>query len=1088
MLEYTAELQVRPPDILDEAISLSIANNARDTELLSDCVCLAFLVAFIPRGVRRAVESNNNNAKDWLPPSYAESADLKWFHRHFVGQQFALVSYDGCTYGKYEVDGEEVGGHERLDLLAKKLVPGGPQDSAVEADKAAVADSDLVDPRSRWFKRVITGPSVVEELVRESQLSEGEALSRLEGALVGPRLIDKSGNRLPQESRTTCLVVTLSKEATENNMNMRAAIESIAQIAQDDCAIPAGREDAGFFARVGLLFRRTFGNTPPAPDILHLGGPPVDNITIDIEGERTLMRLAGLSGIVGLALSFWCFRSFKLTSFVFAVGVISAGMSLAFVYYYGIFVEQLIRGFDKPRLGTVDAILMSMPAVVYVLGLSGAIHIVNYYKDARREGGLVGAAEEAIRHGRGPCTLAALTTAIGLGSLFLSDIVPIKKFGMFTALGVMATLAILFTLLPVALHRFPLSENEMEADARRSSKRNRFSIDGVLQRMGRFIVRHNMPVAITCLLVMGLFAAGLPRIETSVQLLKLFDEDAEILHDYAWLEQHLGNLVPMEIVVTVDPEQTRSGEPDDLAESNGKRYRMTMLERVQLVQRIENRIEALPQIGRALSVATFVPDDIRKAWGSEDYVANRQLEKSRERLLAGDYLREEADLQGNRTGRELWRLCARVRALDDGRGQEMDYGTFVSELREVVDPVVLAYRQRDAVLESLAKNDKRLSNSRLLVLFRAAKENENPLNDSQENLLLNILSQSGPEETKFNGRFIPRVRPFNLAWVGGTDTDEKMLAKMREVIKKFQYDAAVIVSAGNQDIGAQRLVNGILPLIDVSGIQDGASDETPVISWAVTKSAPQPLAAVYTGVVPLVYKTQRQLLYSLRESIGMATVLISFVMIFVLRSPAAGLVSMIPNIFPIVVVFGALGWLGIKVDIGIMMTASVALGVAVDDTIHFVWWFRHGIREGMDQRHATLYAYERCGTAMTQTTLIAGLGLAVFATSTFTPTQQFGYLMITILSAALVGDLILLPAMLSGPIGKFFCSRAANGKPKDQSDDSADPPAALSTVEAASSTPLSAASARRRDTSHRSARASIVETWRSLLGRRWRGG
>ena len=91
-----------------------------------------------------------------------------------------------------------------------------------------------------------------------------------------------------------------------------------------------------------------------------------------------------------------------------------------------------------------------------------------------------------------------------------------------------------------------------------------------------------------------------------------------------------------------------------------------------------------------------------------------------------------------------------------------------------------------------------------------------------------------------------------------------------------------------------------------------------------------------------------------------------------------------PNMFPIVVVFGALGWLGIKVDIGIMMTASVALGVAVDDTIHFVWWFRHGIREGMDRRAATLYAYERCGTAMTQTTIIAGLGLAVFATSTFT--------------------------------------------------------------------------------------------------------
>ena len=57
---------------------------------------------------------------------------------------------------------------------------------------------------------------------------------------------------------------------------------------------------------------------------------------------------------------------------------------------------------------------------------------------------------------------------------------------------------------------------------------------------------------------------------------------------------------------------------------------------------------------------------------------------------------------------------------------------------------------------------------------------------------------------------------------------------------------------------------------------------------------------------------------------------------------------------------------------------------------------------------------------MTQTTLIGGLGLAAFALSTFTPTQRFGVLMLFLLAAALVGDLIFLPAILAGPLGKFF--------------------------------------------------------------------
>jgi len=129
---------------------------------------------------------------------------------------------------------------------------------------------------------------------------------------------------------------------------------------------------------------------------------------------------------------------------------------------------------------------------------------------------------------------------------------------------------------------------------------------------------------------------------------------------------------------------------------------------------------------------------------------------------------------------------------------------------------------------------------------------------------------------------------------------------------------------------------------------------------------------------------------------------------------------MIPNVFPIFVTFGALGWLNVKVDIGIMMTASVALGVAVDDTIHYLTWFRRGIAQGLSRRAAAMAAYERCSVAMFQTTLIGGLGLAVFATSTFTPTQQFGYLMIAMLAVALVGDLLLLPAILVGPLGNFF--------------------------------------------------------------------
>jgi predicted RND superfamily exporter protein len=212
------------------------------------------------------------------------------------------------------------------------------------------------------------------------------------------------------------------------------------------------------------------------------------------------------------------------------------------------------------------------------------------------------------------------------------------------------------------------------------------------------------------------------------------------------------------------------------------------------------------------------------------------------------------------------------------------------------------------------------------------------------------------------------------------------------------------------------------------------------------------LQVVYTGVVPVVYKAQRTLLGSLVDSIGLAFVLIGVVMIVLLnpsKSPLrfwlprnlpfgtlAGAVSMIPNMFPVLLVFGLMGHFGRLVDIGTMMTASVAMGVAVDDTIHFLSWFRTYLDRGYDRIKAIEMTYRRVGPAMTQTTIVGGLGLFVFALSTFTPTQRFGSLMLILLAAALIGDLILLPALLAGPLGRFFKPRENARLRPDVGDDS----------------------------------------------------
>jgi predicted RND superfamily exporter protein len=119
-----------------------------------------------------------------------------------------------------------------------------------------------------------------------------------------------------------------------------------------------------------------------------------------------------------------------------------------------------------------------------------------------------------------------------------------------------------------------------------------------------------------------------------------------------------------------------------------------------------------------------------------------------------------------------------------------------------------------------------------------------------------------------------------------------------------------------------------------------------------------------------------------------------------------------------------MGWLGIAIDIGSMMTASIALGVAVDDTIHFLSWFRGNVLRMRDRKAAIIASYRQCGTPTLQAACISGLGLSVFAFSTFTPTQRFGWLMLTILVAGVIAELVMLPAILAGPLGRVFEPRA----------------------------------------------------------------
>ena len=850
----------------------------------------------------------------------------------------------------------------------------------------------------------------------------------------------------------------------------------------------------------GRLLELAVGICGISPENVRVGGPPSDNVAIDEEGTNTLVRLAGLSLIIGITLAYLSFSSIRVACMLFFVGGMGAIASLSYVWFGG---------------SSMDAILMSMPSLVYVLGLSSAVHIVNYYRDACHESGPDLAVEKAVSHSWIPCSIAAFTTSLGLFSLCMSSLTPINKFGFFSGIAVMSTVVLLFAYLPSALYVWPPGYDKKSS----SELAKESGITAMVTRfwtvIGNWVIGNHWLVSLASVAVLIYFAVGVSRIETSVQLLKLFDSDAKILHDYRWIEENVGQLVPAEIAAQIEldaqQEPAQQAYLDQFYESIKDKYpegttreeleaeeaveyddaylmknelRYSMLERLELSRRIRQKLEryfgpdGMDIVGSGTSMDVFTPlYQIESQIPSSNRILfSKQLWRSRKDMLEQDYYAisgvpkdRTKEVDPSVQGAEIWRVSIRLAALNN-----VDYGQFVNDLKSVVEPIMSSYTARTEILKTLQEElqAESLKHSRVLVLARDPDLKENNIREQVEAgaTISELIDQtyifSDTLQDLLENRGIARTKNRNKRYVwADPDKFREQADKINspDFIKKF--DCVILIEDDPAfDLG----------MIQANTKTRGADGESPVLldfrdhHFVVDPNTKLPaegmltakqqlasnvngvnVSAMYTGIVPIVYKAQRSLLKSLIESIGLAFVMISVVMMLLLRPrnrPTAGtllnfrggMISMLPNMFPVIVVFGFMGHMNrfaggtvdaFLVDIGSMMTASVAMGVAVDDTIHFLNWYRGALANGYDRTSAIKIAYDRVATAMTQTTLIGGFGLSAFALSTFTPTQRFGVLMLILLGMALIGDLILLPALIAGPLGKYFGKERPGANP-----------------------------------------------------------
>jgi predicted RND superfamily exporter protein len=168
-----------------------------------------------------------------------------------------------------------------------------------------------------------------------------------------------------------------------------------------------------------------------------------------------------------------------------------------------------------------------------------------------------------------------------------------------------------------------------------------------------------------------------------------------------------------------------------------------------------------------------------------------------------------------------------------------------------------------------------------------------------------------------------------------------------------------------------------------------------------------------TGTVVVASRNINQMITDLAKSVGLATVIIFLTMTLVFRSWKLGLISILPNAFPLVTTAAWLVLTGRPLELTSVIVFSICLGIAVDDTIHVINRFQRELAAGYDVPAAIKHTFIAVGSALATTTIVLIVGFGSVLLSEMPTSQLFAKLGMIAIFAALLGDLIILPAMLA---------------------------------------------------------------------------
>jgi len=867
------------------------------------------------------------------------------------------------------------------------------------------------------IKRMTEAFEALDDVKQVNSLTNIIDIKKVEGGLEIADLIPE----VPKEPRELARLkeYTLSKEMYRNRLvseDARYALIMI-RLREDANNIEVAKEIKKMSKELAAGYKLYFSGEPMVMEFANRLIP---------DDMRRLMPIIVLVTIIALFMSFGTVRGVVLPLVV---------VLLALVWVFGFMATV---GFELTIIASL------FPVLLIAIGSAYGIHVLSRYYEqasaAQYKQSVIGATSSVGT----PVAMAALTTAIGFASLISATLPIVKQMGLALSFGIVGALVMSLALIPALLVKLGYKARPKALFSRRAE---RGVLETFLAGLGKFVFTHTRPITVVFVVVSIAAAIFLTKITREVNMVEYFPENSEPRVAEELMEEHFGGSQFFSLDITAEN-----------VKHPAVMHTMWKLGReLRTIEHVKN-----PQsISDFETEMNFQMNDRRRVPKRVEEIDNLWLfiegKEILEQMVDGTY--GEAIIQGvvdeantkvmTDAVAEIRRLLARTptelvaveldKLGDDERAKVNEL--MADELARLAW-LDLKYRTgsppppnelRELILEHLkgpviptegdiSRLEVRLAN------YISSEEFEIPTPRSVAEAIAAKLSQNPKAEyEEVSNELESALKEADIRY----EPDQIELAadflhtEMQDFLKetKVEHLIAALTKRFNIKLNSHYLKEDLWG--DLWGINDGlvyisTQDYQRIFGKQASSSETVSYSVEFTGIPPLMTKFSDELLKSQLQSLVMALVVVFILMWILLRSITGGLLAMIPIAFTTLFDYGLMGAFGLPLDNASMMTASLAIGIGIDYTIHFITRFRLELSGGKESSDALKTTLSTTGRAILVNALAVALGFCVLLFSQVEPLRRLGGLLAITMFVAATAAMTIYPAVIIAVKPKFL--------------------------------------------------------------------